>query len=134
MITLISLNSLAMPIIPADLCNPSPCGPNAKCSNGTCTCLSDFQGNPYLECRPECVLNSDCPRDQACSRNKCINPCMGACAANALCNVINHIPMCSCPGNMTGNAFSQCIPVKGIFIYQCISKIIKLFLSNLLIG
>ncbi|KAI4480699.1 hypothetical protein M0802_014155, partial [Mischocyttarus mexicanus] len=101
-------------IITANLCNPSPCGPNAKCSNGTCTCLPDFQGNPYQECRPECVLNSDCLRDQACSRNKCINPCIGACAVNALCNVINHIPMCSCPGNMTGNAFSQCIPVQGL--------------------
>ena len=96
-----------------DRCNPSPCGANAQCNDGECTCLPEFQGNPYAGCRPECVLNSDCPRDKACLRNKCENPCGGACAINALCNVVNHVPMCSCPPNMSGNPFSQCLVIQG---------------------
>lgn len=91
-----------------DPCNPSPCGPNANCNNGICSCLTEYQGDPYLGCRPECVLNSDCPRDKACIRNKCSNPCPGICGLNAVCDVINHVPMCSCPNGMAGNAFEEC--------------------------
>lgn len=93
---------------PRDLCNPSPCGPNAQCSNGICTCAPEYHGDPYTGCRPECVLNSDCPRNKACSRNKCIDPCPGTCGENARCEVINHIPTCSCPEGMIGNAFTRC--------------------------
>lgn len=91
-----------------DPCNPSPCGPNAACDNGICTCLPEYQGDPYQGCRPECVLNNDCPRDKACLRNKCQDPCQGTCGQNAECNVINHIPMCSCIAGFTGNAFVIC--------------------------
>lgn len=113
---------LVEPTIIRDLCNPSPCGSNALCSDGVCTCMPEFRGNPYAGCRPECVLNTDCSRDLACIRNKCTNPCPGVCASNADCNVINHIPMCSCPANMTGNAFSFCTPVRGIYcpLFYCI--------------
>jgi hypothetical protein len=96
-----------------DPCNPSPCGPNAQCSNGICTCLPEYQGDPYTSCRPECVISNDCPRDKSCVRNKCIDPCPGTCGQNAICDVINHTPMCSCPPGMRGNAFVQCSP------YQC---------------
>lgn len=102
------------PEAPKDKCNPSPCGSNAICEDGSCTCMPEFQGNPYAGCRPECVLNTDCPRDRACLRNKCNDPCPDACAANAQCTVINHVPMCSCPPGMTGNAFSLCTPVQGM--------------------
>lgn len=91
-----------------DVCNPSPCGVNALCDNGICTCLADYQGDPYLECRPECILNNDCPREKSCIRNKCKDPCPGTCGQNAICNVINHIPMCSCSTGYTGNAFVIC--------------------------
>lgn len=79
--------------------------------NGICTCLPEYKGDPYLGCRPECLLNSDCQREKACLRSKCINPCPGTCAQNAICEVLNHIPMCSCPGGMEGNAFVQCRPL-----------------------
>lgn len=95
------------PVI-TDPCNPSPCGPNAQCSNGICTCLPEYQGDPYQGCRPECILNSDCPKDKACSRNKCIDPCPGVCGQNAECNVINHIPNCYCKPGYTGNSFIIC--------------------------
>lgn len=101
---------------PQDKCNPSPCGPNAQCNNGTCTCLLEYQGNPYIGCRPECLMNSDCPRSKACLHRKCIDPCPGTCAPNAVCDVINHVPMCSCAEGMEGNAFIQCTPQKSIFL------------------
>lgn len=100
------------PIPPPDKCNPSPCGANTQCIDGTCICLPEYQGNPYTGCRPECVLNVDCPRDKACINRKCIDPCPGTCGDNAICEVINHIPMCSCPPGMEGNAFIHCVPQK----------------------
>lgn len=98
----------------SDPCNPSPCGTNAICNNGICSCQTDYTGDPYVGCRPECVLNSDCPQNRACVRNKCTDPCPGTCGSNALCNVFNHVPMCSCPPGMTGNAFLMCSPQIGI--------------------
>lgn len=97
----------------SDPCNPSPCGPNAQCHEGQCTCLPEYQGDPYRGCRPECVLSSDCTRDKACIRNKCTDPCSGTCGQSAECSVINHIPMCSCPQGFTGNAFLVCSRVQG---------------------
>ena len=57
-------------------------GVDQTASNGVCTCKcpSGLSGNPYLECRPECVLNSDCDRTQACASNKCVDPCPGTVA------------------------------------------------------
>lgn len=97
----------------SDPCNPSPCGPNAECYNGICKCISEFQGDPYSGCRPECVLNNDCPRNKACMQNKCKDPCPGTCGTNAICEVYNHIPMCRCPDGMQGNAFINCIVQQG---------------------
>lgn len=97
----------------SDPCNPSPCGPNALCKDGICTCLLEYHGDPYRECRPECVLNNDCSKDKACLRNKCIDPCPGTCGNNAVCSVINHIPMCSCLPNYIGNAFVICNAIPG---------------------
>lgn len=95
------------PII-QDLCNPSPCGANTICDDGICTCLPEYQGNPYAGCRPECVLNNDCPRDKACIKTKCQDPCPGTCGQNAQCSIINHIPMCNCLNGFRGNAFIFC--------------------------
>lgn len=94
-----------------DPCNPSPCGANAKCNDGICSCIEEYQGDPYRGCRPECVLNNDCPRDKTCSRNKCIDPCPGTCGQNAECTVINHIPSCTCIEGFVGNAFILCSPL-----------------------
>lgn len=96
-----------------DSCASLPCGPNARCDNGVCTCLPEYQGDPYVGCRPECVLNTDCPLNRACIRNKCVDPCPGTCGLNAECRVYNHVPMCSCPSGMVGNAFVQCNILQG---------------------
>lgn len=73
--------------------------------------MPEYQGDPYVGCRPECVLNPDCPRDRACMRNKCRDPCEGTCGQNALCSVVNHVPVCTCLSGMAGNAFVGCSPI-----------------------
>lgn len=104
-------------LLEIDPCNPSPCGSNAVCNNGVCTCMLEYQGDPYVGCRPECVLNSDCPRDKACLRSKCVNPCsLEACARNAICEVVSHIPMCRCPPGFEGSALVQCQPMRSMHI------------------
>lgn len=94
-----------------DPCNPSPCGPNSRCrqSNGhaTCSCITGYIGSPP-SCRPECAVSSDCPLNEACSNQKCRDPCLGTCGLQATCNVINHNPICSCASTMTGDPFIQC--------------------------
>lgn len=101
-------------------CKPSPCGSNALCENGQCRCPSEYNGNPYVECRPECVLNTDCPRENACINNKCVDPCPGTCAASAICEVFNHIPMCHCPEGMLGNAFFACRAIECNYLLICL--------------
>lgn len=94
-----------------DPCVPSPCGINAICRQGECSCPPDYLGNPLVRCQPECVLNSDCPSDKACVNQKCKDPCPGTCASNAICESHQHVAMCHCPEGMTGNAFTQCVPL-----------------------
>jgi len=91
-----------------DPCNPSPCGLNADCFAGECRCQNNYQGNPYEGCRPECTLSADCPRDKACMRNRCVDPCPGICGNNAMCEVMNHIPVCSCVQGYEGDPFVNC--------------------------
>lgn len=75
---------------------------------GSCTCLPDHVGDPYTGCRPECVMNSECPKNRACINNKCKDPCPGTCGVNAECFVINHAPSCSCISGYTGNPIRAC--------------------------
>ena len=85
------------------------------CINNACVCLPDYRGDPYIGCRPECVMNNDCLRNQACIRQKCTDPCINICGLNALCTVVNHIPTCTCPTGMVGNAFVACNSRQGTF-------------------
>lgn len=111
-----------------DPCNPSPCGPNAQCFDGVCTCLPEYQGDAYRGCRPECVLSSDCSRNRACVRNKCADPCPGTCGQNAECNVVNHIPMCSCPAGFSGNAFVACRIIESTY-KMSLGKLVQCFVG-----
>lgn len=108
--------SIASP--PQDIstpCSPSPCGANAVCREqngaGSCTCIDDYQGNPYEGCRPECVINTDCPSDRACIRGKCLDPCPGTCGPSASCQVVSHLPSCTCFPGFTGDPFRYCSPI-----------------------
>lgn len=115
-------------------CVPSPCGPNAICREqngaGSCSCIADYIGNPYEGCRPECVLNSDCPSDKACIRGKCADPCPGTCGQNAECQTINHLPTCTCINGFTGDPFRYCNlppPERKLFTYLIVLSLYDIF-------
>jgi hypothetical protein len=103
------------PIYPEDRnenpCQPSPCGANSVCqvreNRPVCSCLENFIGKPP-HCRPECVLNSECPLNKACIREKCIDPCKNACGQNADCKVVSHSAQCSCKKGYEGDSFVGC--------------------------
>lgn len=101
-------------------CNPSQCGPNSQCRevNGqaVCSCVPGFIGSPPA-CRPECVTSAECPLSEACSNQKCINPCPGTCGIAALCQVVIHNPICSCPAGHTGDPFIRCSIIRKINFY-----------------
>lgn len=108
-------------------CKPSPCGPFSQCreinQQAVCSCVMGYTGVPP-SCRPECTTSSDCRQNQACSNQKCIDPCPGTCGVNAKCQVISHNPICSCPAGYTGNAFMNCYQIRKYIIhsikYQCL--------------
>lgn len=96
-----------------ELCRPSPCGPNSQCQNvndqAVCSCLLQYIGTPP-NCRPECVVNTECNTNLACVNQKCKDPCLGTCGRNAQCKVIHHSPICSCGSGLTGDPFVICFP------------------------
>lgn len=106
-----------------DKCRPSPCGANSECNDGVCSCISDYVGNPYAGCHPECVLNTECPRNRACIRYKCVDPCPNMCGQEAICSVHNHISMCDCPPGFTGNAYIACTKIESTIETSTFCKI-----------
>ena len=105
--------SLVEPIV-SEPCEPNPCGPysthrerNNQC---ICSCLPEYIGDPP-NCRPECLVNSECSQNLACIDQRCASPCRpGICGLNAECNVINHNAICSCLPGYQGapDAFIRC--------------------------
>lgn len=59
-------------------------------------------------CRPECVINQDCPSNRACIRQRCEDPCIGICGFNAQCSTQNHQPTCSCIESFEGDPYTAC--------------------------
>lgn len=104
----------APPPVPINPCDTLNCGNNAFCTvhDGVprCNCIPPYIGDPYSGCRPECMMNSDCVSDLACINQHCRNPCQGVCGVNAVCEVINHVPSCSCQPGFTGEPFQSCTP------------------------
>lgn len=92
-------------------CQPSPCGPNSQCreinTQAVCSCLINYIGSPP-NCRPECLVSSECLLTKACIKQKCGDPCSGTCGLNTNCQVINHSPICSCLPQFTGDPFTRC--------------------------
>lgn len=75
--------------------------------HAVCSCQIDYVGIPP-QCRPECVVSSECPQDKACIKQKCTDPCPNMCGENAFCKVVNHNPICSCTRGFTGDPFTRC--------------------------
>lgn len=104
-------------------CSPSPCGPYSLCHStndqAVCSCLPEYIGTPP-NCKPECIVNSECPQDKACHKFKCKNPCNGVCGINAECKVINHNPICNCAVRLIGDPFIRCYKAPGNNLKQFI--------------
>lgn len=120
-------NYISVPRQP-DPCTPSPCGPNAICqkqgTTAVCVCPPGLLGDAssVSGCKPECVLSSDCPGDRACMNTKCVDPCLrNVCGFGAVCQAINHSPLCSCPQPTVGNPFVECHEVQSKFIDTTLS-------------
>lgn len=86
-----------------ELCDPSPCGQNTKCTvvNGigvaTCSCLPGFSGSPLSGCRHECESDGECLNEEYCKDFKC-QPSALQCGQGAQCvRTINHRAVCECP-------------------------------------
>jgi len=92
-------------------CDKNPCGLYSVCRSydkqPVCACQPGYIGVPP-NCRPECTLNADCIGNKVCANNSCTNPCPGSCAPQALCSVVNHIPLCMCSEGYTGDPFKLC--------------------------
>lgn len=97
---------------PQNPCKPSPCGPFSNCrvtnEHAVCSCQINYVGAPP-NCKPECVVSTECAQDKACINQKCADPCPGTCGQNARCQVVNHNPICSCAPSFTGDPFSRCV-------------------------
>lgn len=103
-------------------CEPNPCGPFATCrdvgGSASCSCKPGYRGVPP-QCAPECTINEDCPRDKACVREKCIDPCTGSCGANTECRAMNHLAICTCRIGYRGDPFIGCYEIiKGRYLFQ----------------
>lgn len=113
------------PDVPSNPCVPPPCGVNTECkvegSKPVCSCIPGYVGNPNTSCRPECVTNIDCNHDKACIDQKCRDPCVGICGTNALCEVVNHNPICFCPKDLTGDPFRLCLPIREYLKFLCLN-------------
>lgn len=72
-------------------------------------------------CRPECVIHQDCPSNRACIRQRCEDPCAGACGFNALCTAQNHKPVCSCLEGYEGDPYAGCNTPQSEYLFQIYS-------------
>lgn len=99
-------------------CLNNPCGPNSQCrvigNQGACSCLPNYVGRPP-NCRPECTSNAECASNKACINDRCIDPCIGKCGENAVCNVVKHNAECNCISGYEGDAFTRCT----VIVVQC---------------
>ncbi|XP_018323516.1 adhesive plaque matrix protein 2 [Agrilus planipennis] len=122
------------PFTKEDLCEPNPCGQNAKCTPGhdrynkerpVCTCLPGYTGDPLRACiRGECLDDAECPDTRACINLSCQNPCINQCGINAMCNAKRHIAVCTCFPGYNGDALTQCHPVETAeprIIHKCVT-------------
>lgn len=54
------------------------------------------------------MISSECSLNKACVKQKCVDPCIGACGNNAQCRVYHHSPYCTCLPGFEGDAFIIC--------------------------
>lgn len=117
-------------ITPIVGCVPTPCGPNSQCrivgETAVCSCLPNYLGRAP-NCRPECMTNSECPRNLACINERCVDPCVGSCASEAICSCYNHQATCRCPDGYVGDPFVACSPLPSKLKFSSSSRVLCQF-------
>ncbi|KAF7389943.1 hypothetical protein HZH68_011800 [Vespula germanica] len=103
-----------------------PCTPPSECRvlptspirTMICVCPSGYVSSGSGTCQPttpivkvECTKDNDCAQDRSCINGICRNPC--TCGPNAICNVVDHKPVCSCILGYDGSADIACTEVTG---------------------
>lgn len=124
---------------PVEPCTPSPCGPYSICrvqnDHAVCSCRPTYIGAPP-NCRPECLISTECPQDKSCINQRCTDPCPGTCGYLARCQTVNHNPICSCPSGYTGDPFVRCVKEESkiliFFFYDLNTNFRNVFLKPLL--
>jgi hypothetical protein len=53
-----------------------------------------------------CDVSTECPAIQACHNRRCVSPCN--CGVGAICEVVQHTPLCFCPEGYSGNPKEAC--------------------------
>lgn len=94
-----------------------------------CICPHGLVGDPFKTgCKQpgDCFTDSDCPNSAACIDNRCSNPCdaSGICGRNAECLVRDHVPVCRCPGQTTGNPTVSSKFIPTLYKFHTIKTII----------
>ena len=107
-----SVETTPRPQIEVNPCLPSPCGPNSQCRDlhgqAVCSCIKGYFGSPP-NCRPECLVASDCANYLTCIDQHCTDPCRGSCGLNTKCQVYNHNAVCTCVAGYEGDPFTGCV-------------------------
>lgn len=107
-----------------DVCSlsPSVCGPFSQCKDfgdiPICSCLPGYLGHPP-NCKPECLLDDECPSIKSCLDQKCVDVCADkTCGLNAECLVIRHVPLCFCLPEHSGDPFIECSRISKIMNFS----------------
>jgi len=88
-----------------------------------CSCSGGKVGDPYTEpgCNKpnECKKHENCASNLACVKGKCTELCNDACGNNAICQMVDHVPACTCPSGYLGDAFDKTV---GCFKVECLEN------------
>lgn len=85
-------------------CTPQNHFPQCKCQLGIANIIDK-------KCDvSNCVSSDECPEHLACYKGKCTDMCelLKLCGDGALCEMINHSPICSCEKSLIGDPYISC--------------------------
>ncbi|XP_046660570.1 neurogenic locus notch homolog protein 1-like isoform X3 [Homalodisca vitripennis] len=67
-----------------------------------------FEDPGFIFADEVCADNDGCIKQLACIEGICLNPCPGPCYGNTICEVLEHVPSCSCKPGFSGNPHTGC--------------------------
>ena len=94
--------------------SPCDCAPDSICRvinrKPVCACREGLTGDPLVACyKVGCTVDEECPGTHACVNGQCKPVCSPAtCESGAVCQGVNHRPICECPPGTKGNPNAGC--------------------------